>query len=318
MRLEEFQAMSTAEVATLVRQKGPQVCGFPVNGTRRWFMLEHPTAAREDFAAQYLTLSGKRQIELYQLFFDHGIHTLLSPIFGAELLSRGDAYIQLIAAGLAGLAQWSNFLDFYQTYGVRVRFYGDYRKYFIATPYAYLIDVFEDITALTASNDRHLLLYGLFAHDPTETIGELAVQHYVEQGIIPHRNTLVTLYYGEYVPPVDLFIGFDALSVFDMPLLAVGEEDLYFTVSPSSYLDTRQLRDILYDHLYTRRGGAGDYTGMSGEEWALMKAFYHQNKGRTLGVGAIQPRGGYWYPTPQVQLPENFAGGGSSTREKSS
>lgn len=317
MNLDEFQALSTHEVARLVRQEGPKVCGFPVNGTRRWFMLEHPATAPEDFVAEYLAQSGKRQIELYQLFFDHGIHTLLSPMFGAELLSRGDAYVDLAAEGLAGLARWPDFLDFYREYGVRIRFYGDYRKHFAGTSYAYLLDIFSELTAQTAGNDRHLLLYGLFGHDATETIGELAVQHYIEYGTAPDRQTLVTLYYGEYVPPVDLFIGFDALSVFDLPLLMLGEEDLYFTISPSPYLNARQLRDILYDHLYTRPASTVDYTTMTSEDWTLMKTFYRQNAGRTLGVGARQPRGGYWYPIPQVELPEQFMTRGSPTRETS-
>ncbi len=111
-------------------------------------------------------------------------------------------------------------------------------------------------------------------------------------------------YYGEYVGPVDLFIGFDMLSAFDMPLVATGTEDLYFTVSPSLYLTQRQLRDILYDHLYARRGEP-DYSDMSAREWDLMGDFYQANMERTLGVG--MERGGVWYPLPQARLPPGFA-----------
>ena len=62
------------------------------------------------------------------------------------------------------------------------------------------------------------------------------------------------------LPPVELFIGFDKFTVFDMPLLTTGEEDLYFSVSPSPYMTIRQLRAILYDHLYVRRTPEPDYT----------------------------------------------------------
>jgi hypothetical protein len=113
------------------------------------------------------------------------------------------------------------------------------------------------------------------------------------------------MYYGEYIPPVSFFIGFDKFSSFDMPLVALGEEDLYFTISPSPYLTARQLREILYDHLYTRRGDA-EYSTLEPDEWKLMRDFYQANMNRTLGVGARQPRGGYWYPLPQVALPPNF------------
>ena len=117
---------------------------------------------------------------------------------------------------------------------------------------------------------------------------------------IPDKRTLVELYYGEYVEPVDLFIGFSKFRAFDMPLLTTGTEDLYFTVSPSPYLTERQLRDILYDHLFTRPGDL-DYSAMDGDDWARMNGFYRANLGNTLGVGI--KRGEVWYPLPQVELP---------------
>jgi len=112
------------------------------------------------------------------------------------------------------------------------------------------------------------------------------------------------MYYGEYVEPVDFFVGFDKFCVFDMPLVGTGNEDLYFTIRPSPYLSERQLRHILYDHLYSRRGGDPDYSIMSSDDWSLMKDFYRGNIDRTMGVGIR--RGQIWYPLPQVELPPDF------------
>ena len=109
------------------------------------------------------------------------------------------------------------------------------------------------------------------------------------------------MYYGEYVEPVDLFVGFDKFCLFDMPLVTTGNEDLYFTISPSPYLSKRQLRDILYDHLYSRRDGEPDYAAMEPDDWSWMKSFYTANLDRTLGVGIKHGR--TWYPLPQVELP---------------
>jgi len=80
--------------------------------------------------------------------------------------------------------------------------------------------------------------------------------------------------------------------------------DLYFTVSPSPYLDERGLRAILYDHLYTRRVDESGYSRLEADEWAWMKAFYRANRGRTIGIG-IQ-KGGVWYPLPQVRWPADI------------
>ena len=273
MDIETFQKLPTQEVARLVRAAGPRVCVFPINGTRRWFLLEHRLEREQDFVPTYLSVTTRRHIELYQLFFDHGLDTLLTPAFGPDLMERGQGYVQMAAEGLAQLATHPDFLDFYQAYRVRVRFYGDYRRFFGPTPYAYLSGLFDEVTARTLAHDRHRLFFGLFAHDATETIAEIAVRFYQKHGRPPDRRHIVETYYGEYVGPVDLFIGFDKFSAFDMPLVATGNEDLYFTVSPSPYLVERQLRDILYDHLYARRWEP-DYSAMSADDWNLMGDFY--------------------------------------------
>lgn len=304
MQKEAFQSLRLAEIARLVRTAGPKVCVFPINGTRRWFMMEYPLSGEEDMASVYCDVAAKRHIELYRLLFDHGVDTLLTPIFGPDLLERGEAYAEMATEGLALLATHADFLEFYNVYRVRVRFYGDYREFFGSTPYSYLADLFDEATARTLSHDRHQLFFGVCAQSASETIARLAIQYHAEHGRVPNQRKLIEMYYGEYVEPVDLFVGFDKFCVFDMPLVATGNEDLYFTVSPSPYLSERQLRDILFDHLYSRRGGEPDYSVMGPDDWAQMKVFYKANMDRTLGVGT--KLGQIWYPLPQVEVPSDF------------
>jgi tuberculosinol/isotuberculosinol synthase len=307
LEADTFRRLPAADVAQIVRAQGPRVAVFPINGTRRWFLLECARqSGDDDLASTYIPVSERRHIELYRLFFDHGIDTLLTPIFGPDLLERGEDYVHMAADGLARLTCDPVFLDFYAEYGVRVRFYGDHRKCLGSTPYAYLSDLFDQVAERTLSHDRHRLFFGVFAHDAVETIGELAIRYYVEHGTAPDRLTLIEMYYGEYVPPVDFFVGFDKFCVFDMPLIATGNEDLYFTVSPSPYLTEEQLRDILYDHLFSRRGSEPDYASFEAGEWAAMRAFYRANVGKTCGVGARRTQAGYWYPLPQVEMPYEF------------
>jgi tuberculosinol/isotuberculosinol synthase len=301
MDYEEFQLLSTAEVARLVRQDGNRGCVFPINGTRRWFLLEHMPSPGEDWLPAYMEVARRRHVELYQLLFDHGLDTLLTPIFGPDLLERGGPYAQVFVDGLAQLATHPDLQAFYEAYEVRVRFYGDHHKFFGPTPFAYLSDLFDEATARTAANDRHRLFYGVCAHDAAETLAELSVSYYTRHGRVPDKRTLVELYYGEYVEPVNLFIGFDKFCTFDMPLVATGNQDLYFTVCPSPYLTEKQLRAMLYDHLYSRRGGEPDYETMPAEDWGFMHEFYRINRDRTLGLGA--KRGQIWYPLPAVQQP---------------
>jgi len=302
--LDTFLHLPAEEIARLLRQEGGKVCVFPINGTRRWFLLEHAAALQSpDPYAAYMDISGRNHLDLYRLFFEHGVDTLLTPIFGMDILLRGDEYMQRIGAeGLSRLAVHPDFLEFYRSQGVRVHFYGSYRRHLQNTPYAWLLDQFEAVTRQTRHNTRSRLFFGVFGNDPGEDVAAFAVDFFQRNQRLPTREEIIASYYGEYVEPVSFFIGFDRFSAFDMPLVALGGEDLYFTASPSPYLSAGQLRHILYDHLYTRRSEEPDYAEMKAEDLAWMQEFYTTNREATLGIGSL--RGGIWYPLPQVRWPE--------------
>lgn len=312
MDLNTFQHLPVAEVASLVRAAGPKVCVFPINGTRRWFMLEHPAQAATNFVDAYMQIGKQKHIQAYQLFFEHGIETLLTPILGVDILERGEAYRQIAEPGLLWFAQDPDFLDFYEAYDVRVRIYGDARRYFQNTPYAHTLTAFEELARRTASHRRHRLWLGLCAHDPAESVAEIAVHFHQAHGVPPDKRQIVEAYYGEYVEPVDMFIGFDRPTAFDMPLIAVGREDLYFTVSPSLYLDAETLRAILYDHLYSRRVNEA-YDQLSAQDWETLAQFYALNSHHVLGVGHRHASGSFWLPLPQVVWPAGFSPDGVSS-----
>ena len=125
---ERFLVLPSEQVASLVNAAGQKVCVFPVNGTRRWFMLEHAEKIGDDFIAAYMDESIRNHVDLCSMLFDHGIHTILAPVFGRELMHRGDEYTARVGIdGLVRTATDSNYRDFFAQYDVKVRFYGDYR-----------------------------------------------------------------------------------------------------------------------------------------------------------------------------------------------
>jgi tuberculosinol/isotuberculosinol synthase len=300
--LKTFQNLPTEDVAQIVRKAGTKVVVFPIKGTRRWFLMEHPDVAPENFAKAYLEAVIPRHIELYTMIFDHGIETLLTPIFDAPLMQRGEAYMQMAAQGMKELAEHPAFLEFYETHDVRVRFYGDYRRHLRETPYEDLIEAFDTIMDQTTDHQRHRIFFGVFVEDATETIANLTIRAYQEQRRVPDKRTLVTRYYGEPIKTVDLFIGFGKLRAFDMPLIGASSVDLYFTISPSLYLTTQQLRAILYDHLYERQRSPANYSDLTLDERASMREFYQANVGKTIGVGQQHPIWHIWHPRPQVKM----------------
>ena len=86
---EKFLQLPSSEIAEIVRAADSQVCVLPIKGIRRWLILEHGQNILTEPAESYLDLIGKSQIELYTLCFEHGLDTLVTPIFGNELLDRG-------------------------------------------------------------------------------------------------------------------------------------------------------------------------------------------------------------------------------------
>ena len=65
--LDNFLNLPKPEIAKLVRESGNQVCVFPINGTRRWFALEHGHKSFDNPVEAYMDISGRAHIELYRL-----------------------------------------------------------------------------------------------------------------------------------------------------------------------------------------------------------------------------------------------------------
>lgn len=295
---EKFTALPAEQLAKIVRahDNRSKVCVFPFNGTRRWFLLEHGRNFEEgDAAKKYIEITSQGYIATYRLVFDHGIDTIIAPVFGGEIFNRGEEYMREIGTGMSLLATHPAFIEFYKEYNIRVHFYGDYRKQLSQTPYSYVCDSFDEITRQTSHHTGRKLFYGVCADDATSTIAELSIKHYLETGKTPSRRELIETYYGEYIDKADIFIGFEKFNVFDYPMLNWGEESLYFTAAPSLYMNESQLRNILYDYIYLRPVQDPDYFTMSIEDFENMRRFYEANREVTFGVGEI--KGGIWYST---------------------
>ncbi len=293
--LETFLTLPTHEVAQIVRASGPQVCVIPINNTRRWFAMEYGDQEFDDPIAAYMEISGREHLRVYKLLFEHGIDTIITPVFGAELFRRGDEYMQKIGAdGLARLATHPDFLSFYEENEVRVRFYGEHRKFLRGTPYSGLSDLFDQATQHTLRHPNRRLFWGAFATDAAEAVAKFAVEYHAEHGKPPSRREIVEMYYGEYVEQAGLFISSDKFWVFDYPLLSSGEEDLYFMVAPVLYLSEPQLRRILYDHLFAREVDHPDFEDMPKESFEFMQNYYSLHRNKTLGVGNLTHN--IWYP----------------------
>jgi tuberculosinol/isotuberculosinol synthase len=172
---DHFLTLPVEEAGKIVRASGTKVCVFPFNGTRRWFLLQHGDSQRS-----YVEATSEAYIRLYEMLFDHGIEAVVAPIFGGEILKRGKSYMDKIGTGMTHVAEARNFIDFYREYDVRVHFYGEYRREFNDTEYAYITDRFDQVSAQTAANKTRALFYGVFANDATQSIADIAIRNHID------------------------------------------------------------------------------------------------------------------------------------------
>ncbi len=263
-----------------MRSKGPKVCVFPTDGTRSWHILEHPESTSLE---SYMEVQRTRHLELYKLFFDHGIDTLLSPIFRPDLLGRGETYMKEVMKPLNWLASHPSYLSFYKDYDVSFHVYGEYREHLKSTQHGHLLDTYAKLADLTRDRRSHRLFFGIFMGDPTETISKLVLEFNSENERPPDKKELIEMYYGEYVDPADMLIGFGRFCVHDAPML-LGHEGLYFTTSPSLYTNQQHLRMILYDYIYMQRNRTPDYRDLSQEDRVKMKGYYKSNLDKIIRI----------------------------------
>jgi len=285
--LDEFLQLPTSQVAEMIR--GLTV-GFPIDGTRRWFLLHHPEVWNVE---EYKDLTGKRYVKEFAMLFDHGVETLLVPAFGGELLNRGEEYVREMMDGMTYLAQHPTFAGFYRDYDVRVRFYGDWRRQVEGLPGAAELAAALENCAATRYTGSRRLFYGLWADDILANIvDDLARRR--QEPVEFTRDAIVTRYYGEHVKPTDIYIGFGRPTVFDVPMLVTSQTDLYYTVVPSLDVDARLFRMMVWDH-FVGRWTQQEWDGLSERDFKALKAFYEVHHDTVLGLGEIDPPTGIWH-----------------------
>jgi tuberculosinol/isotuberculosinol synthase len=256
-------------------------------------MLEHGHELHENMAKKYAELTGQAYIDAYKLVFDHGFDNIVAPVFGSETVKRGEEYMSIFGDAVALLALHPDFIQFYKDYDIRVHVYGDYRKLLKGTKYEYVCDLCDEVTRQTAHHKKHALFYGVCADDATETIGEMAIKYYQNNGQVPSRRDLIEAYYGEYVEKADIFIGFEKFTVFDYPMLGWGMESLYYMAAPALYVNTRLLRNVLYDHIYLRPVPDADFFNMSEKNIESVRQYYKANLEFAFGIGEMRDE--IWY-----------------------
>jgi hypothetical protein len=266
--LTEWLQLDDQVVANIVAQRASTAVIY-LNGTRRWFLSQNKNW--DDYAKT----TGLAQQQLSQLFYDHGIQTLIQPLMGYDLLERGHKYLQLaVEQGLAELIS-KDYRDWYHRTGIRVTFYGNWSATLSSMGFSHVVNLLDELVAETSHYTQHKLLLGLFADEGLDNVVALAKT--VSQG-----SELLNRYYGQPVGAVDLIVGSGQSAIWDLPLLDINKASLYFFQAPTFCLDKEALRHILYDHFYQRINDDELYDNLTVQEW---------KRARILGIGQRTEKG---------------------------
>jgi len=304
--INEFFSLPTSEVRQIVsRERCPLTGIFLADGNRRLVTVltgTTPGIHGPQFYEVYKETVTTYFMKNLEVFFDHGLKTLVMPLFGPALLEREEIYRTSVLPGLVDILFKSDtWKRFYQTRRIRVKSYGNPETLESEFPDLNLVQGIRELETLTASNDGHTLYFGFFSTpwlpaDMMMKIGRLMES----EGREPGHKELVELYYGDYVPPADFFInstrigGLGALP----PLITGKDTGVYTTVAPGIFALTRETyRTILYDILFSRKGNRcnqiidGTPENEPQENDALKK-YYLQHRDTLFGGG--KRIGRYW------------------------
>lgn len=301
MQLSEFLTLPKQQIAELVHQRGPSVCVFFSNGTRRWFLSQYQGPASSYFSA-YIEASAQRMSQIFGMLLDYGIETLVVPLLHEELKTRGEKYVHQVAQSIPQFFGHETLRALYQKYQVRVRFFGGFESFYGSKQSTE--NVFEALSNQTAGYTAHRIFYGVNPENTGHTVAALTVKYFQETGQIPAPSALTKMYFGEEISSADLLISSGVLYVPNLPLLIDDSTQLYFGVSPSFSMTEVQLRGILYDYLFSRCIEKTDYERLNEEDWQQMAHLFARHQNDTLGVGAQNSRWGLWCPVSLETSPD--------------
>lgn len=288
---EEFLHQPTEEIRKIVGRKNRPYTGiFIADGNRRLVMAETGLMPQEEsFYDSYVKIFTELFRENLSVFFEHGLNTLVFPLFGPSFLERDDMFRQQVVPELVRiLFTDKKWLSFYDEYGIRVRTYGNVERLNWEYPEAGLEEVVKDGASHTADHPRHTIYYGFFSDCVFDGLFVSAVHRFMEtHRREPTRQEWVQLYYGEPLCTADFLITSTGLGYLGaLPPLLYGKDTLLYTlVAPAIFaLNERTFREILYDMLFENNGAGNGHARASRNDIGELKSYYRKNQHKVLGI----------------------------------
>jgi len=293
--LQEFLKLTCSEIAEIIKiAQKPKNVTVMIDGTRRILKLklEHHSDPWLYQKTHIETLMEK-SIEVTDWLFDMGVNVVTGPLASFGNLHRQD----FIPTGLEHLLSpllKEQSLEIINKHQAHVTFYGD-TEYVKNLPGGESLKeyqhAFQHINEQIAHPKKQILIgLGFTTDRETTLIAHQAINFYKETGRLPTQEDLITKYFGNKIPPVDIFIRTNELKSSGglTPLLTHHDTQFYFPVSPGLISLTKtNIKRILYDYLFNRNLSAGthQHQPINADQAKKISNFYHNSQDKILGVG---------------------------------
>lgn len=221
--------------------------GIPFNGTRRWYLDQFQKSPKDILTSDYVAQSTRRMRQIIEMMYADGVTCVYTPLLGRDLAERGPEYMGWANNSIYHLVD-EEAMAWYQSNDVQVSSYGQLD--ILSEDSQNLLKGLADETRM--ANPQHYLRYGIFADRPLSIVIDKTLKLAEQFQRQPTPNELIEAFYSGPRVDVQIWIGSDQPSVFDVPLVIHGATDLYFLQFPTPYLDHQLWRRLLYDILYVR------------------------------------------------------------------
>lgn len=295
----DFEKMPTSEVADFLKKRGNIVLVYWLNGTRRWLLsrlAQNAALSDSSTATAYAELVTQQFVDVLDLLYSHGIHTIICPAITMPNLKRGDAYIDdYLLSSIEHFLLSEQLETLITKHDLFITDYGEMDEV-LNVDQKVRVDLARDrVRVLSQKRAKSRLFVGFCAADSANA-ALIACRSLINKGLNLKdltRNALVKEYYGENIERVHLAISHGRMSAHSTPFMMAGE-DMYFQTSPSLYLSESSLRRVLFDYLFSRNIDDLNYDSVPTVSWEWIGKYYEQNKNEIVGLGRRSVDGKIW------------------------
>ncbi len=247
MGYNQFQNLNAKEISFICEKEHIDTLYFPIDGTRTYYSLFNNKGIVEwdnSMLDDYLELTRKTMIDLFTMFFEHGIKHLIVLAMDESAFNRDGIYLnKLIKIGLLSVIEHPDYLKFYHDLNIQVIFAG-FNHLYSNFGHGYILDKMRELEEKTKEGDRKLFIYtGKSVNEDPLELSKVINKKFIK---FPSREEVILELYKYPLGRIDLTIWYGQPRDKLFPLMIIGNSARLYMENPSLSLTRLQFLNALY------------------------------------------------------------------------